>query len=225
MAQAAARQALGETSRMLDVVSQMLEFNKLMGGFATLAVAWFGSGLLCEDRRAGAHLLYFSRPITRLDYFLGKFLTVSFFSACSMLVPMLVICIVAAIASPEWSFLTERWDVIFRAVAYSLLWSTVMGVLVLLASSLAPRRNFALIGTFGFLILSVPIAEVLGQLVDRRFHALGLVEDLNALSYAIFGVQQRTSAAPGHAWVALGLFLALALGVISWRLKRLEVVE
>lgn len=225
MAQAAARQALSEGTAMLDVVRQMIGFNQLMGLFALLAVAWFGSGLLCEDRKAGAHLLYFSRPITRLDYFLGKLGVVSFFSLCAMLLPMLVLCAVAALASPEWSFLTERWDVILRAIAFSLLWSAVVGMLVLTASSLAPRRNFALIGTFGYLMLTAPIGQILGQLVDDRLHAVAMIQNLARLSFSIFGVEESTLVGASAAWGGTIAFLALSGGVIAWRLRKLEIVE
>jgi ABC-2 type transport system permease protein len=225
MAQAAGREMLSEGAALLDVVNQLIGFNQFMGLFALLAVAWFGSGLLCEDRRAGAHLLYFSRPLTRLDYFLGKFGVVSFFSLCAMLVPMLVLCLVATLASPDWSFLTERWDVILRAIAYSTLWSTVIGLLVLMASSLASRRNFALIGTFGVLMLTAPVGQILGQFVDQRLHAVALVQDLAKLSFAIFGVNETMQVDTSSAWGGILAFMALAGGVIAWRLRRLEVVE
>lgn len=225
MAQAAAQQALTEGTALLDVVRQMISFNQIMGLCALFAVAWFGSGLLCEDRKAGAHLLYFSRPITRLDYFLGKFGVVSFFSLCAMLVPMLVLCVVAALASPEWSFLTERWDVILRAIAFSTIWSAIVGVLVLAASSLASRRNFALIGTFAYLMLTAPVGQILGQFVDHRLHAVALVQVLGRLSFTIFGVEEHMLVTPAAAWGGALAFLAVAGGVIAWRLRRLEVVE
>src|SRR6185503_4325935 len=79
---------LAQAQQLLNVVSLILDFAKGMGGFALLAVAWFASGLFCEDKKAGAHQLYFARPITRLDYFLGKFLIASFFGLCAMLVPL-----------------------------------------------------------------------------------------------------------------------------------------
>ena len=73
---------------LFDVVLLILQFAKFMGGFAVLAVGWFASGLFCEDKKAGAHQLYFARPITRLDYFLGKFMTASFFGVGSVLLPL-----------------------------------------------------------------------------------------------------------------------------------------
>lgn len=211
--------------KMLEVTRQIIEFNKGMGLFALLAVAWFGSGLFCEDRKAGAHQLYFARPITRLDYFLGKFGIASFFGLCAMLVPALVICLVASLSSPEWAFLKEQWDVIPRAIGFALLWTTVATLLVLLASSLASRRSFALIGVFGFFLISGVMAQALGDLVGRRYFALSLGGDLNTLAYHIFGrTDVGTSVTPGEAWFAVLTFCVLALVVIATRLRRLEVV-
>src|SRR6188508_2919932 len=98
--------------------------------FALLAVAWYGAGVLAEDRRLGAHLLYFARPLTRLDYFLGKFLTVAFFGALASLVPGLFICLVAAWSSPKWSFIREESDVLWQTCAYASIWIVVTSSLV-----------------------------------------------------------------------------------------------
>ena len=214
-----------EGLKLLEVTNQIIEFNKAMAFFAVLAVAWFGSGLFCEDRKAGAHQLYFSRPITRLDYYTGKFATASFFSLCAMLVPMLVICIVASVTSPEWSFVKEQWDVFPRGVAFSLVWTAAVVSVVLLSSSLASRKGFALIGVFAFFFLSEAISNALGFLADRRFLALSLMRDLNAIGYALFDRPDPWTEVSAHlAWgFVLGL-IALASLVIGARLRRLEVV-
>lgn len=209
----------------LGVVSLILQFAKFMGGFALLAVSWFASGLFCEDRKAGAHQLYFARPITRLDYFLGKFLVAAFFAILAVLVPVLATCIAAAAFSPEWSFLKQEWDVFLQALGFGLLWTVVISSLVLAASSLASRKSFALLGIFGFVMLSVPFAGILGQFVDKRLFSLALLIDLDALGQAIFG--RPTEIEGVTAGSALGFVTALTLGcwgVIWLRLRRLEVV-
>jgi ABC-type transport system involved in multi-copper enzyme maturation permease subunit len=223
--QGMAAAAVNEGMKMLEITNQMIKFNQAMGFFALLVVAWFGSGLFCEDRKAGAHQLYFARPITRLDYFLGKFSIGSFFALCAMLVPMLVICIVAVFSSPDWSFLKEKWDVIPRAIGFSTLWSVIVVSLVLLASSLAGRRSFALIGVFAFFMLSAAIGEALGNLVGARWFALSLGNDVEALCVHIFHqTDQTTSVAPRDAWIAVLSLLAFSWLVIAARLRRLEVV-
>lgn len=214
-----------QAEEMFGIVSLILKFAEGMGSFALLAVTWFASGLFCEDRKAGAHQLYFARPITRFDYFLGKFLTAAFFAVCAMLVPLLSVCIAAAIFSPEWSFLKHEWDVFFRVIGFSLLWTVVASSLVLMASSLASRKSFALLGVFGFVMLSLPVGGILGEFVDKDLFALMLFVDLNVLANAFFG---RSGEIEGvgvqSAWIAVGTLIALSWTVIWLRLRRLEVV-
>ncbi len=214
-----------QAEQLFGVVNLILEFSKGMGSFALLAVTWLASGLFCEDKKAGAHQLYFARPITRFDYFLGKFLIASFFAVCAMLVPLLSVCIAAAFCSPEWSFLKEEWDVFLRVIGFSLLWTIVVSSLVLMASSLASRKSFALLGVFGFVMLSLPISAILGEFVDKRLFALALLIDLDALARQFFG---RTEGFDGvsltSAWVAVGSLLVVCWSVIWLRLRRLEVV-
>jgi ABC-type transport system involved in multi-copper enzyme maturation permease subunit len=225
LARGAAMAAVKGGLQMLEVTRQIVEFNKAMGYFALLAVAWLGSPLLCEDRKAGAHQLYFSRPLTRLDYFLGKFAIAAFFGLCAMLVPALVICLVASLASPDWLFLREQWDVIPRSIGFALVWTGVATTLVLLCSSLASRRSFALIAVFGTFLISAVLGTALGNLVDRRFFALNLGLDLDTLAYALLGrTDASTEVSFGWAWAAVASFVAFALAVIATRLRRLEVV-
>jgi len=218
--------ALAQAEQLLDVVNLILVFSKGMGAFAMLAVAWLSSGLFCEDKKAGAHQLYFARPITRLDYFLGKFMTASFFGLWAMLAPLLSVCIAASICSPEWSFLKKEWDVFFRVIGFSLLWTCVITTLVLLASSLAGRKSFAFLGVFGFVMMAVPVSAILGEFVEKRLFALALVIDLEVLSSHFFGKASEVQGVNATtAWVAVGSFMAIALAIIAARLKRLEIVS
>ena len=212
-------------TRVTEVANWIIEFHKGLSFFALLAVAWFGSGLFCEDRKAGAHQLYFARPITRLDYFLGKFSIAATFALLTTLVPPLVICTIASLASTDWDFLKEKWDLIPRSIAFSLLWTTVVTTLVLLASALATRRSFALIGVVGTFMITGVMGKALGHLADRRLFCVSLGEDLETLSYHVLGrAGIPTDVHPGEAWVAVGAFVAVALLVIAARLRRLEVV-
>jgi ABC-type transport system involved in multi-copper enzyme maturation permease subunit len=222
--QLAAQMAVEQASQVLGVVSLILNFSKGLGLFSLLAVAWFASGLVCDDRKAGAHQLYFARPLTRLDYFLGKFTIAAFFASLAVLVPLFVVCIAAVFCSPEWSFLEQEWDVILRSIAFGLLWTVVVSSLVLAASSLASRKSFALLGVFAVTFLAVPVAEILGQVADERFYALALLDDLNTLAHHVFGRAEEVSRSPRHAWAAVIALVLACWGVIAWRLRRLEVV-
>jgi ABC-type transport system involved in multi-copper enzyme maturation permease subunit len=221
MAMAAAQSGMA----LLKVTSLLTNFIRFFGLLSVLAVAWLGCGLFCEDRKAGAHQLYFARPITRLDYFLGKFSIAACFALAAMLAPGLVLCVVASVSSPEWSFLTEEWDVVLRVIAYSCTWTLILVSLVLLASSLASRRSFALIGIIGFFAISEVMGNALGALVGPGFFAISMIRNLNALCYHVFDRRDEwTEVDPADAWTyAIGL-VVFALLVMARRLRRLEVV-
>ncbi len=214
-----------QATQLLEVRNQIYQILVVLIGFSLLASVWFGSGLLCEDRRAGAHLLYFTRPLTRLDYFAGKFLTAAFFSGAVVFVPGIVICVFATFTSPEWSFLKQEWDLFFRVTAYALVWVAGVGSITLCVSSLASRRVFALIGAFAFFMLSQGVAQVLGHLVDERFKLLSPLDNLEVIARSLFKQFVGQDEPPLAAvWAALAATVALALLVVARRIRRWEVV-
>ncbi len=225
LARQAAMAIAQQQMQILEVKNQILEFHLHMALFGLLAVAWFGSGLFCDDKRAGAHQLYFARPLTRLDYFLGKFLCAAFFAALASFVPVLIICAIATFASPDWSFLKEEWELVFQAALYSAVWVTLVSSLTLAASSLATRKSFALVSVFGFLLILEALSGVLGRHQDSRFHALSPFQDMTAIAHQVMQKSESwTDVAPGTAWtIVLGVIVAAWL-VIALRLRRLEVV-
>ncbi len=216
-----------QAMNMLEVKNQIIEFNIQMRLFALLAAAWFGSGLLCEDRRVGAHQLWFARPLTKLDYFLGKFLTAAFFGACAVLVPGLVICLVASFSSPNWSFLREEGDVVLKTLAYGVIWVTLVASVTLCASSLAPRRGFAMMGTFGFFVALDALAKVLGSVRDEPdLFALSPLMAVRQIGYVLFDKESTwPGITPWLAWTTVGVVTVGSLLVVAWRLRRLEVVR
>lgn len=221
MANLMARRAL----QQLQVEKQIVAFHHVMVWFSLLATAWYGTGLFAEDRRVGAHQLYFSRPITKLDYFVGKFLTVSFFSGLVLIVPDLIVCTVASVSSPEWSFLTDHWDVILHALLYSTIWVVVSSSIALCFSSLSNRRIFALVGMFAFFVMTFGAAGLLGETVDERFFLISPIVCAWTVGAELFGVD---AAIPGvsctGAVVSLASMVVLALGIVALRLRKLEVV-
>jgi ABC-type transport system involved in multi-copper enzyme maturation permease subunit len=215
-----AQQAL----KLLETRRQIIEFNQAMSVFGLFSVAWYGAGLLCEDRRVGAHQLYFSRPLTRIDYYLGKFLTVGFFAALAMLVPGLVICFVASWSSPDWSFLKEEGDVILRTIGYALIWMTVTCSIVLCSSSLFGRRSFAVAGVVGFTMIFEALAHILAEIVDERILAFSPFVSLEKIAGEVFGQTAHPELEASTSWMVLVGVVLLATLITGWRIRKLEVV-
>ncbi|MEM9380892.1 MAG: hypothetical protein AAGB93_13145 [Planctomycetota bacterium] len=215
-------------SNQLGEVSDLI-FNYLLSvpmlSVAVLAMGWFGSGLISEDKRLRAHLLYFARPMTRWTYMLGKLGTVVFWGAMAIVVPITIVCGVAAFTSPDWSFVTQRWDVILRLELFGVLWILVHGLLVLAISSMVDRRNHAIAGLFGFYFLAGASAEAMTIVLDdSSWRLLSIPRNFERIFNEMlgrnpFGVEWGIEAT---VWVLGGLSLACIL-VLARQTKRMEV--
>lgn len=224
------------SQQLFEVRTHIIEASLVLQVFSMLAIAWFGAGLISEDRRLGAHLLYFSRPMTKLDYFLGHFLTVSYFGLLSVLGPTLVICLVATFSSPDFSFLKEEWDVIPGSIGLALLTVTMLSSVTLAVSSLVKRKAFALIGMFGMLVGTQIASQVLSKLTgDERFLMLDPQNHLLRIGDWMFSVEGRPSDMardrithfdwnPYLSLGAIGGLIAVALAVCWFRIRKLDGV-
>lgn len=211
--------------QLLETRSLIEQFVYTMGVFVLLIIAWFGSGLIAEDRRHNAHLMYFARPLTKFDYFLGKFGVTLFFGLLVTLLPFLLICLMASIASPDWSFAKEETDVFGACVIFGLLWTVVLSLLVLAASSLVKKRNHALLGIFGAGMSLLVISEIaLDVTRDARFTLISPLDNLVLFSKWIFEKDRPPlEGEPAYALMALGVMSLAAFAVIMSRLRRMEV--
>lgn len=153
--------AAGLASQLLNVKGILSVAYGQLSIFALLSAAWYGAGLIADDKRQNAHLFYFSRPFGRLDYLLGKFWIAFTFAALASVIPGIAVCLVAIFVSPEWSFLKNESQTILLAISYSVAWSAAMSLLVLAASSLVSRKALALIGFLGLILAGTALASVL----------------------------------------------------------------
>ncbi|MBK7643903.1 MAG: ABC transporter permease subunit [Planctomycetes bacterium] len=217
----------GMAGNLIEVRTQIIGFHAAMDFFVLLIVAWYGSGLIAEDARRKAHLLYFARPLTRLDYLLGKWLPLVLMGACGTLLPGLVICSVAAFASPNWSFVTQEGDTILKMIAYSLVSLVVQTSIVLAISSLAQRKTHALAVSLGCFALLGGLGSMLARLVhEPAWNLLSVFGCLRRVSAGLFDVQRilhfRANWSLAATWFVLAGWVLVAWVVLFWRTRRLE---
>jgi len=210
----------------LAVRRQIVLFHLSLSAFSLLLVAWYGAGLIAEDRRVGAHLLLFARPLSRSGYVLGRFLTVATFGALGAIAPTLVVCTVATFASPDWSFLRQEGDVVVKALLYGVAWVASISALVLAVSSLASRKAFALAGTFGFVLGLSAIAELLANLQrEWAWRALSPAMAWARIANEVFDVREvRSRWDADLAYLSVSVLFVLSIAVIAWRVRRMEAV-
>jgi len=186
--------------------------------FTLIVIAWYGAGLIADDRRLKAHLLYFARPVSRLGYIVGKLLVVCYYGGLAIVVPATLVLLVAVFSSPDWAFLRERGDKALLVEAYAAIWVLVHALGILAISSLVQRKNHALVGSVGVFILTNGVAEFLSEVLDdTRWRLLSMFGNFDALAQEWLGVKQENVDWPvTHSYLVLG-GVALVSGLILYR--------
>ncbi|WP_145026682.1 ABC transporter permease subunit [Caulifigura coniformis] len=100
----------------------LLTFFRLPQGVITvMLVALIAPPLIARDLRSRAYLLYFSRPITRLEYVFGKIAVVAAYLLMVTLVPGIALYVLGVALSPEFAVVYDTWDLPLRVAAASII--------------------------------------------------------------------------------------------------------
>lgn len=217
-----------EASRVLPVDGRLFgEFLNQQIGFTVLLSIFGGSGLVANDLRTGAILVYLSRPLTRRDYVLGKLGVLLALNLAVTLVPGLFLYLVGLGLAPG-QFL--KWELAWIApgiLLHSLLVALSIGLLALAVSALSRSARVAGLGFVGLIIGLEIVRGVLVTIADRpEAHVLSLQNDLRVVGNLIFGVAARGAAVhPVLPPVVLALVALVCLAVLRARVRAVEIVK
>lgn len=216
-----------EAGRVLPVDGRLFgEFLNQQIGFTILLSIFGASGLIANDLRTGAILVYLSRPLTRRDYVLGKLCVPLALNLAVTLVPGLALYGVALGLAPD-QFL--KWELAWippAIVAHAFVISLSVSLLVLAVSALSRSARVAGLGFFG-LIFGLEMVRVILQHGFGRSEAMlvSFQADLQSLGVSLFGLTSRELtmhwAAPAVLLVAVAL---LCLWVLRARVRAVEIV-
>jgi ABC-2 type transport system permease protein len=129
--------------------------------FIMLLVVIAGPGLISRDLRFNALPLYFSRPLNRLDYFLGKLGVIGTLVAWVAVGPAVFAYVVGVCFSLDLSVVKDTYPLLLASVAYGLVVTLSAGTLILALSSLTRRSLYVGIAWAGLWVISGSVATIL----------------------------------------------------------------
>lgn len=147
--------------------------------------------LIAQDIRSRAFLMYFSRPIGKLEYIFGKLMVPSVFIAGIITLPALAMYVFAVFMSPDFSVLYSTWDIPIRIIVASIVVIIPTALLALALSSMTQETRFANFSWFAVWVLghgtylAVMFATALGMNVNPMAPKVaenGLVQSCSHLS-------------------------------------------
>ena len=118
-------------------------FRYPQGVLMVLLVGLIAPSLIARDMRSRAYLLYFSRPLERADYVLGKSVIVWAYLAMITTVPAMALYVLGIFLSPDLSVVAYTWDLPLRILGASVCLIVPTTAIALCFSSLTSESRYA----------------------------------------------------------------------------------
>jgi ABC-type transport system involved in multi-copper enzyme maturation permease subunit len=109
--------------------------------------------LISQDIRSRAFLLYFSRPLTRIEYLVGKVASLWAYLAVIATLPALALYLLGIMLSPNLGVVASTWDLPLRIIAASVVLMVPTCTMALCFSSLTQESRYAAFAWFAVWIL------------------------------------------------------------------------
>ena len=214
----------------------LMTFFRYPQGFLILfLVGFIAPSLISKDVRSRAFLLYFSKPISPVEYILGKLFILTFFIVGVTTLPAIALYLFAVMLSPDLSVLPGTWDIPLRILASTVFLVIPTASLALMLSSLTQETRFASFAWFAIwalghgawfaILISQTIRmnsdpfepEVMQSAIVQQWSVLSMYNNLGDIQNWVFGFSPLHEVWPGIA--ALGAITAFSLFVLYRRIK------
>jgi len=129
--------------------------------FAMILVLLAGPNLISQDLRYNALPLYFSRPLWRIDYYLGKLGVIVALLGAVIVLPSIVAYVLGLLFSFDVTIVRDTFRILLASVAYGLLISLSAGLLILALSSLSRNSRYVALFWIGMWFVTSAVSGAL----------------------------------------------------------------
>jgi ABC-2 type transport system permease protein len=173
-----------------------------------MTVSAVGSGLIARDVRSNALEIYLTKPISRLDYVLGKLAVIAVFVFLVTFAPSAVIFLAASALLP--GYFSACWHVLLPLAAACVIASFVNGVVILGLSSLARSSRFATVIWFALCFLTAIVGISLnGVTQEPTFYLISYRGSFEYVFDALFQANIMAGRVEGDQHLPLAVPIAI----------------
>ena len=193
--------------------------------FVFFITIYVGAGLIANDRRANALQIYLSKPLTRVEYVIGKLVTLLILLAAVTLVPALLLLVLQILFAGNFTFMRANLFLFPAITLFSTILMLVSAFAMLALSSLSKSRRFVAIMYAGLIFFSAAMFQALRGITGGRTWALISPEDvLDVVGAVIFRIPGSTTIPMWAALLHIAVIIAVAVWVLERRVRGVEVV-
>jgi len=193
--------------------------------FVFLVTITLGAGAIAQDRRANALQIYLSKPLTRLEYIVGKLSVLIAFLLFITWLPAILLLVLQVLFAGNFAFLKANAYLFPAITLFSLLEALMVSMCILALSSLSTNSRFVGILFTAVIFFTKAISGVLFAITgNTSLSWIAFSNNLTLLGDIIFRVpRQYETPWPVALGVVLGL-IALSAVILERRVRGVEIV-
>jgi ABC-type transport system involved in multi-copper enzyme maturation permease subunit len=194
--------------------------------FFTLVV---GPPLISRDIRHKALPMILSKPISRWEYILGKYLVLFLILSIFTWFQGFILFVSQTAAVPkasEWRkyFWSENLWIMPKIFIFSVLCITTLNFLVMVFSSLTNNYRFATAAVIMFIIGGIIIGGISSEILhSNKWLMLSVTHSIISIGNWLFGLDLKTKVPPNYAWLMITILWLVSIGILSKRIKAFEL--
>lgn len=197
----------------------------VQGLFLLFLCIWPGASLISQDLRTNAIQLYLSKPLSRVDYVLGKFAIIGGIGVLLLPVPGLLLFMIEVGLSTDTKFIAGYWWLPIAILGYSAVIITGAGLLTLAVSSITKSGRYAGLLFFAIVFFSQAGAGMLRLITgNHSFIVLSLVSLVDQVGALFFGGQVEFGLHPIPSLLMFAVMIGVSILVLKRRVQAVEIV-
>lgn len=202
-----------------------LLFLSMQSFFAFILTAFIGPGLISPDLANGALTLYLCRPLSRLEYVLGKMAVLGIVLSWVTWIPGLVLFFVQASLS-GWSWMIANLWIVSGIILGSWIWILSIALLAMALSAYVKWRIAAGALLLGVLFLGAGFAQAINRVLQtQQGYLIDVSKLINIIWQDLFHDSGERALSAGEAWFGLLAFAALCFYLLMKKIRANEVVR
>jgi len=191
-----------------------------------IILVFSGAGLIADDIKYNSLQLYFSRPLRKQDYLLGKASVLVCFLLFLTLVPGLLLFIMKLIFSGGLKFFGDFPLLPISIIGYSIFMTVFFSFYTLLLSSISKSRRYVIILIVGIYFFSDILFAIFFDIFRSPYFSLFSIKvNLQQLGAAFFGVKAVHNVPWLYSLLILTGICCLSVIVLFKKVKGVEIVK
>ena len=187
-----------------------------------------GPSLMSRDIRHKALPMILSKPISRWEYILGKYMVLFFLlSILSWFQGFLLFFFQTSAVSKFSTWRMEFWSESFwllpKIFIFSLLTITTLNLLVMALSCLTQNYRFASTAIIMIIIGGFVVGGVAtGIFRSHNWMCISTMTCLASIGYQVFGLKNQTGLPSGLAWLSILGLWGICILILSWKTRAFQ---